>query len=257
MTIFNHGDICRYICRYLSIESICMFRRCNRQLGMFLSGSFLYDRKTTYLKDSFFKPSEIMIFTMDIGYRRYLKKRGWRAIAPLHCLQWITTRDMKLFRYIIKAKPQVLRQHCSLDLVRTKDRELIDLYRRMCHSEELAFLFRQILDKGKSDDELIEWFAQRHITLDFWTQVRKCDNYSTFESKLEEWMWNNYGPKFFSPVENLRTNKLQVGDVLFALDKGILSRRVYRHDLHDPSYYVHHFVRHGYVERGNYFIKYD
>ena len=262
MSIFNHGDICRYICRYLSLEHICMFRRCSRQLRIFLSGKFLYDRKTAYLRNIGVMPSQIMGFTMDINYRRYLKKRGCRAICPSYRLIPICQLNIKLARHLMKTKPDELYGGHYARLMITKDHELIDLSVKLSRPHQLTHLFQEILNTD--DDKLIKWFEDNYIgdqLKRLILEIRPVMEYQSAIGGPVEIMWRRYGDclrSLFDPRPDLFTGKLLTNDIIFALSKGILPHRVDKCELNiDNRHLLLQFRQYGYIDKCDHFVKRD
>ena len=261
MSIFTHGDICRYICTYLSFEDTCMFRRCSWDLHTFITGNLFYERKTAYLKNLSVTPSRIMAFTPDIDYRRYLKKRGWRAICPAGGLQSICSRNVKLARYLMKTQPDKLYGGHYRILMRTKNRELIDLSVEMTYPSIRRLLFEEIL--LTRDDELISWFEEKHVgdrLFEWILELRPIHLHQHYLGGAMEIMWKRYGLQYrhlFYPRADTVTGKLLEHDVLFAVDKGIFSCRVNKEDINDNSYITYMLRQYGYIEEGDYYIRRD
>lgn len=262
MTIFTHGDICRHICGYLSFEDICMFRRCNKYLRTYISGTYFYNLKTTYLMSLRIWPSQIMGVTTDINYRRYLKKRGWRAICTNYRLQLICQYNVKLALYIMKTHREKIYGGSYSVLLRTKNRQLIDLSVQSSYPCQLGSLFREIL--WINDDELIQWFEDKHVgsqLAHLITESRPTHEYISPLGGYVEIMWKRYGSCYrslFYPRTDCVLGTLLTNDVIFALDKEIMSRRVNKNTLSQHANYLAGiFISHGYVDDGDYFVKRD
>ena len=291
MSIFNYGDICRYICSYLSLDDICMFRRCNHQLHLFISGNFFYDLKTQYLI-YLIRPSQMMGIVRDIGYRRYLKKKGWRAICHNYHIALMTAeydQDIKLVRYILKTKFDKLGGRDPSYLVRTRSREIIDLAVKLgplgvglsqsspqdaparFASQTLAgasYLDRMLKEILVTRDEaLIQWFEDKHIGDKIGEMIKHRRQGISYVNYLEwrDLLWERYSSRYrhyFYPVTDPITGKLPSEDVIFALRKRILSHKVYTRDfftgdVNFDAYMITCFEECGYVYEGEYFIKYN
>ena len=266
MSIFNNGDICRHICTYLSFEDTCMFRRCNRDLHTYISGNFFYDRKTACLTDLHVSHINIMGFTMDVNYRRYLKKKGCRQICQDFYLSFICDSDVKIARYIMKTKSDKLYGKDHTRHMRKKDRELIDLSVKLSCPDQLGKLFREIL--RTKDDDLITWFETKYVG----DQLEKLilenrPDYGYGPLIIDEpadIMWDRYGSQYrhlFLPRKDDVTGKLKYYDVIFALKKRLLPDRVIKqdvtNDVTNDVYMRFMFRHHGYVEEGDCFVKHD
>ena len=262
MSIFSHGDICRYICRYLSFDDMCMFRRCTQRLHSFISNNFYYDLKTQYLMNLHIWPSQIMGFTTDIKYRRYLKKKGWRAICTNYRLQLICQHSVKLALYVMKTHREKMYGGSYVILIRTKDRQLIDLSVKSSYPCQLGSLFREIL--WINDDELIQWFEDMYVgdqLAHLITESRPTHEYMSPLGGHIEIMWKRYGNRYrslFYPRTDCVLGTLLTNDVIFALSKNIMSCRVNKHTLSRADDYIAAYFRvYGYIEEGDYFVKYD
>ena len=259
MSIFSHGDICRHICRYLSFQDMCMFRRCTRHLRIFISGNFLYDRKTTYLGSMYVGPSQIMGFTTDINYRRYLKKRGWRAICPSYYLP-LRTSNIALTRYLMRTLPDKLYGEDYGFLMKAKDRELIDLSVKLTRPDQLVSLFKEIL--LTEDDELIQWFEDKHVGDQLEALIVESRPTTIYHASSDvpiETIWKRYGARYrslFQPRRDKVTGMLITADVVFALERKILSRRINKIDVNSMLIY-HVFGKSDYIEEDDCFVKRD
>lgn len=175
------GDVIRCICAYLTFDEICMLRRVDKHFHRVISGNFFYDRKTSYLRDTLrIMPSQIMGFTQDINYRRYLKRKSCRAICADYMIPLNYRLPVKLTRYILKTIPNKIRNYHSYeDLVETRDREIIemaiDLYIASNPLIEprrsIQHFFRNVLETH--DDELIKWFEEKYIGDELETTIRE------------------------------------------------------------------------------------
>ena len=251
MSIFNHGDICRYICGYLDLNDICMFRRCNRQLRTIISRKFFYERKTDYLLKLPLTPSEIMGITTDDGLRRYCKQKGWRATCPhyrFHSLTYL--KDLQFVRYLLKTKSSKLSGGVFGHLMRTKDRHLIDLAILLCPQNHLHMMLSEIL--LTQDEPLIQWFEEKHLGNKLEQVVldgRCCDG-----------IWNRYHSQYrhcFEPSKDPTTGRYRSEDVTLSLPRGIFPQRVRKSHLNIDTYVEWCFRYYGYVEEEDYYVKHS
>ena len=227
MSIFNIGDICRDICGYLSFDDMCMFRRCNRALHTYISGNYFYDRKTKCLSDLLLRPSDIMGVTRDVGYRRYCKKKQWRAICPNYRFHSLThVKDIRFVRYLLKTKGAQLSRQCLLfnHLIPTKDRRLIDSVMKLTPENHLINMFLSVLHER--DEELILWFEEKHIGDKLEQIVLEGHTYTS--------IWKRYYDRYphcFGISKDPATGRYRTEEVVFALKQGRFVKRVHKNSL--------------------------
>ncbi len=253
MSIFNTGDIWWYICEYLSFDDLCMFRRCNRALHTYISGNYFYDRKTKCLRDLKLSPSEIMGVTRDPGYRRYCKKKQWRAICPNYRFHSLThVKDIKFVRYLLKTKSSQLSGQGLLfnHLIPTKDRGLIGLIMKLTPENCLINMFLYVLDT--QDEELILWFEEKHIGDKLEQVVLDGHTYTS--------IWKRYHdqyPHCFVISKDPATGRYRTGEVVSALQHGIFVNRVHKDTLNLDSYIEWALLCYGYTSEGDYYVKHN
>ena len=210
MSILNHGDICRYICGYLLLGDICMFRRCNKYLRTYISGNFFYDKKTMYLMDLEISPSEIMGFTTDINYQQYLINVFLLFdVLKDSYLTSVSYTDVKIARYLMKTQPDKLYGEDHSGHMYSKDHHLIDLSVKLSLPDQLGSLFKEIV-KTK-DKDLISWFESKYVG----DQLEKLILENRFDyhcgSGGSNVMWDHYGSQyehlFFSRQDDITRNR--------------------------------------------------
>lgn len=147
-------------------------------------------------------------------------------------------------------------------LIRTKDRRLIDLSVKSSYPCQLGSLFGETL--WINDDELIQWFEDMYVgdqLAHLITESRPTHEYMSPLGGYVEIMWKRYGNRYrslFYPRTDCVLGTLLTNDVIFALDKNIMSCRVNKHTLsRSDDYITRKFTSHGYVDEGDYFVKYD
>ena len=250
MSVFTHRDVCRYICGYLDLNDICMFRRCNKRLRIIISGKFFYDRKTDYLLKLPLTPSEIMGVTRDGGYRRYCKQKGWRATCPEYKFAWLThLKDPQFVRYLLRTKDIHSASGISLNhLIRTKDRVIIDLTMKLVAQDRLWIILDEIL--VTQDEELIIWFEEKYLGDKLEQVIIDGRGYDSIQKRYRSQYCH-----CFAPVADPTTGRYCGEDIILALQRGTLHLRVHKSHLNIDTYMEWCFRCYGYIEEGDYYVK--
>ncbi len=149
-------------------------------------------------------------------------------------------------------------KYCA-DLMKTKDREIIDISVKLTPYDRLHMLFREIMITG--DDELIRWFEEKHIgdkiEQMIWANKPNCVYSNNPYMSVWRRMWERYGSRYrhiFYPSTDPNTCKLLCSDVIVALESKILSRRVFKGDVNNYIHVQWAFQEHGYNSEKDYYI---
>lgn len=272
MSIFLNRDICSLIYQRLTFEDVCMFRRCSRRMYSYLPKKIFYERKTDHLLKTF-RPSQIMGFTTDIDYRRYLKKKGWRAINRSCWSHKLSFIDAKLIRYVM-AEPKFKCYGFYSYLSRTCDRRLIDLCIYKHDDEYHGDHCREVLMGIISlcNNELCDWFETKYMNSDpvLWQKREKIaverlliglyhsipDIRAYDTPGMKEFLYQRYGDKYinsFMPYPD----EINIQRFIRDLQQGLMPKRIHLSSISLPDLLEPYFLDHGYVKEGNYLVLND
>lgn len=220
-SVFHVSDLIHLIADYLDFESLSFFRRCNKAIRRSTSGNLFYEKQTVHLQDRGFYPSAILKYSTDFNYRRYCKKRGWRAISnnwkilfayrpnptdgcprklfyatfnapnPPRKLSYLGRRDLSRDYGILKYRDP---KTTSVDWYKYQ----IALFMTFTTPKHLSSLLSSI-SKIKSR-KVFEWFQEHYLTFELLEKVLKPQKEYQYDASdafaIKEWLCDQTGLKY-------------------------------------------------------------